>query len=344
MNTRRPKIFCQFVGQPRLTPISGDRINEIRFYRALATFADVYYNDERIDWENLEIGRSSEIKEPSRDYDLYYVRANNEFFKRLPHPKVTLAYPYEAEVFEMADAVLVTTQRWQELLQEHNSSPTAQRKLAKWYPSQIVEPRRLLNIKQTIDPYFCKECPSQPIFEWKARMTNATIFGFFGRITDDTIPFELVEAVAEVRRGLGDSTSPLVAFAGSIRTSLPSPSVNLGNVAYQRMPALLRACGGTLGQSCPDSDFLGSGKFLDSMACGVPIICRPNAVRIEQVGERYPGFYRTQAEARELVRRLCVDDAFGQELRQYLSTSATPFLPSVNGRRIRAEIESAGLL
>jgi hypothetical protein len=105
----KPKIYCLFTDRPTLSPTSGDKINEINFYRALSTFADIYYNDQIIDWTQDEIGGGDIVRPPSQRYDLYYVRANPRFFLSLPHPKITLAYPYCPESFKTADAIAVTT-------------------------------------------------------------------------------------------------------------------------------------------------------------------------------------------------------------------------------------------
>ncbi len=344
MNPKRPKIYCLFLDRPVMEPLSGDRINELRFYRSLSSFADVYYNDVLIDWDSEVIGDPSGLKTPTRDYDLYYVRANPELFKSLPHPKITLAYPYDAEVFAMADALVVTTEAWQNLLQEHSASAEVQKKLAKWYPDKIVLPRTILNIQQTIDPHFLQPISPSSEFVWRAKMTGAQAFGFFGRVTEETIPSELIDSLGVIRERLGSSTSPLAAFAGSIRTALPKPAVSLGQIPYDEVPSALAACRGTLGQMCADSDYLGSGKLLDAMATKTPIITRRNAVRDEQLGPDYPGTYDHSDEALDILWQLCTNDAFHSGLQKYLADRAKLFLPTSTGHRIHQKLAGAGFL
>ncbi|MEM9360778.1 MAG: hypothetical protein AAGB04_31775 [Pseudomonadota bacterium] len=342
--SRRPKIFCQFLARPTLEPQSGDRINEIRFYRALSSFADVYYNDTLIDWSIGAIGDPTGLNTPSRDYDLYYVRSNPSLFKSLPSPKITMAYPYDREVFERADAIAVTTEAWSQLLKEHARSDAVRKKLAKWYPENIVLPERILNIQQTIDPTFIRKAPERSVFEWRARMTGALSFGFFGRVTDETLPNELIDGLDVIRKRLGSKTSPLAAFAGSIRTSLPMPSISLGQIPYNEMPNALAACRGTLGQMCAESDYLGSGKVLDSIATGTPIVTRRNPVRDEQLGAAYPGTYNTREEALEILWKLCTDEVAHSDIRACLADRAKLFLPEATGHRIQVSLEAAGLL
>lgn len=344
MTIRKPKIYCQFVDRPSLEPTSGDRINEIRFYRALSTFADVYYNDVLIDWSRDGIGDPDGLRSPTRDYDLYYVRANPDLFTALPHPKITMAYPYEKEVFSMADALIVTTDAWQRLLLEHKFSPAIRTKLQKWYPSKIEIPSTIINIKQTIDPMFLNPSSKQDIFSWKARLTGARCFGFFGRVTDETIPWELLEGLAVVRNRFGSTTDPIAAFAGSIRTTLPERTLSLGQIDYTKMPSLLAACFGTLGQMCADSDFLGSGKVLDAIATGTPIITRRNEVRDEQLGQDYFGTYDHKDEAIEMLWRLCNEKSFYTTLQDYLLERGKNFLPSESGKRIEQRLIDAKIL
>lgn len=345
---RRPKIFCQFVDFPGIGKTAGDRINEIRFYRSLSTFADVYYNDVLIDWSKDFIGVEGErgdLNEPSRDYDLYYVRANPDLFKRLPHPKVTLAYPYSEEIFEAADALFSTTGAWSDMLRVYNDSEESQTKLGKWYPEQIQPPKAVVNIRQTIDPIFLDEPPERARFNWRVKTTMAkNVFGFFGRVTDETIPQRLVTSVDRARERMGDKTEAIVAFAGSIRTKLPGYTLNLGRADYHEMPALLSACRATLGQECPDSGFLGSGKTLDSVACGVPVISERNPVRIEQLGADYKGLFDTQEEADHLIHEVCANDAFYQELVADLMIRREMLLPPAIGAHIHQAIKDAGLL
>ncbi len=338
------KIFCQYINYPSLSPTSGDKINEIRFYRALSEFADIYYNDHLVDWSSDELGVPGKLNPPSRQYDLYYVRGNHELLQSLPHPKATMAYPYDPKSFAEVDAVFVTTQAWSDLLKQHNGSVAVQQKLAKWYPEQIEMPRNIVNIQQTIDPMFCEEPSSAELLYWRARTTGAPVFGFFGRVTEETIPRDLLNAIEYVRDVEKSTVSPLAAFSGSIRTKLPNSVLNLGTIAYRDMPKVIRVCHGTLGQSCKDSDYLGSGKILDSIACGTPIITKENLVRVEQLGAEYPGLFNTQEQANEILLKLCTDEDFVSEVRSYLLSRRSSFLPKASGNRIRDRLIEAELL
>ncbi len=169
----RPKIYVLHAHLASLQPTSGDRIETIRFMKTLSQFGDVFYNDDPVLFDRPDLGLTrTSVELPQRNYDLYYVRANHEIFRRLPGPKITMAYPYDPEIYAMADAIVVTTSEWKRLLQSYNSDAEVRTKLAKWYPAdQIVMPRHIVNIRQTIEPAFDQY--SRPRIElYRAKMTN----------------------------------------------------------------------------------------------------------------------------------------------------------------------------
>ncbi|MEP5152740.1 hypothetical protein [Planktotalea sp.] len=340
----RPRIFVQFLDKPFIEPTRGDMINELRFYKALMTFADVYYNDHLLHPDGTFEIRPDKLYAPSRDYDLYYVRANAELFKSLPHPKVTMALPYNEEMFAIADALIVTTQAWKDLLGSNGASDPDHAFLQKWYPKGFKTSSKIVNIRQSIDALFLKEISPQDRFEARAMTTGAGVFGFFGRVTDETIPQTLMRAIQTAKSRAKDTSPLLSAFAGNIRIALPKDSLNLGTVPYEKMPALLSGCLATLGQECADSSYLGSGKILDSMAVGTPIVSRRNLVREEQLGADYPGLFDTQEEANEIIWKLCDGSDFSTELSNYLLERRNMFTPTSNGAFIRQALEQAHML
>lgn len=342
----KPKIYCLFTDRPVLAPSSGDKINEINFYRALSTFADVYYNDQLIDWSKDEIGGGADIKHPSRKYDLYYVRANAKLFLTLPHPKITLAYPYCPECFKDADAVAVTTNGWMELLQQFNDSPAVQKRLSRWYPDKIIMPKNLINVRQTVNPLFFEASSSKELFVQKAKLSIGFGYGFFGRLSRDTLPLDLIKHVGNIPVRVSDNELPLTVLAGPAEKNLtfPARSLYLGSVDYSNMPALNKSCKVILGQNCPDSDFLGSGKVLDAMASGTPVICRKNAVRLEQCGEEYQGHYETEDEGRWLINTVYRDPQFLSALSEYSVNRSNNFSPKNNGIFIREQLQAIDIL
>lgn len=345
-NTIRPRIFVQFLDKPSIDPTRGDMINELRFYKALMTFADVYYNDHLLLADGTLETVPDRLHPPSRDYDLYYVRANAELFKSLPHPKVTLALPYDAEMFAIADALIVTTQVWEDLLTTQSGVSKNNPFMSKWYPRTWSVSTKVINIRQSIDELFLRDIPAQDRFEGRAMTTGAQVFGFFGRVTEETIPQTLMTSIQRAQDRAEGSRPVLCGFAGHIQNGAPIPvgSLDLGKVPYTKMPVLLSACLGTLGQECADSSYLGSGKILDSMAVGTPVVSQRNLVREEQLGAEYPGLFDTQEDADEIVWRLCSDPSFGVELSDYLLERRSMFTPKANGAFIRNALETAQLL
>ena len=217
--------------------------------------------------------------------------------------------------------------------------------LGKWYPEQISEPKHILNFRQPIDPVFLRGPSEKSLFKWRVKTTYSdSIFGFFGRITEETIPMRLVTAVERVRASTGSNTTPLVAFAGKIRTRLPGMTLNLGKVDYLEMPGLFSACRATLGQECPDSAFLGSGKVVDSIASGVPVISARNKVREEQLGADYRGLFDTQEEADHIIHEACANEEFYAGLLADTEKAKSEILPEAIGALVYQTIRDLGVL
>ena len=101
---KKPKLYC-LLGQNRtLDPTGGDKINEARFLRSASKYFDVYYNNVPFNQGGETFGDPEvEVAPPSQEYDLYYVRNNRDILLQCGSPCVTMAVPYDAEVFERVD-------------------------------------------------------------------------------------------------------------------------------------------------------------------------------------------------------------------------------------------------
>jgi glycosyltransferase involved in cell wall biosynthesis len=169
---------------------------------------------------------------------------------------------------------------------------------------------------------------------------------FFGRLSPDTLPIELIKSVGKLPFDISDLKMPLVALAGPASKNMvfPPNSLYLGPIAYSEMPGLNRACNVILGQDCPDSDFLGSGKILDAIASGTPVICRKNAVRIEQLGSKYEGHYETIEEGEWLIKSAYDNHDFLSTIQRHCIERSFQFSAKNNGDFIRKQFEKIGIL
>lgn len=341
----RPKIFCLFSNKGRLSAKGGDSINETRFYRVLSCFADVYYNDELIDWDADTFGKDPDPKMPTRDYDLYYIRANHEFFLKLPSPKFTMAYPYDDEVYKEADGIFTTTDIWIQLIEDLNKSQNAQKILSTWFPSKIIEPKLMINIEQSCDPRFEGfDFKKSKLLEYRALTTGAKVIGLYGRITDDTLPWDAMDHINNLRKRMRSPADPLFALAGSLRIPCPSGAIYFGSVPYLEMPYLFSVTAAAIGGTGEAGVYLGSTKILDAMQQGVPILQKRRLARIEQLGENYLGFYDTSSELDSLIEKIVFDEGFRKALSDDLLDRRLLFLPAAAAKRVLSRLQAAGLL
>ncbi|MCC6710256.1 MAG: glycosyltransferase [Gammaproteobacteria bacterium] len=338
--TRRPRIWCGFANKGTLDAARGDSIGEMRILKMLSCFADVYYNGVAVDRDCLCFGAGEQLTLPRDEFDLYYVRANNALFAQLPHPKICMAYPYDEEIFAMADGLVVTTDIWKHLLLTPARRPPFAEFFAKWYPDTFHTAKPIVQFKQAIDPSFAAIAASdQQRSAWRFKLTNTDVFGFYGRLDKSSLPYSIMQAAQSDSR-------VLLAFAGRIRSDLKAEQdiiarhVYLGQVPYQQMPQLIAATACTLaGESC-DDDVLGSNKVLDSIGLGVPVICKRNPVRDEYLGADYLGLFDDTAHAAALLGAFLGDRKWRETLLAQTRAAATRNALADAAAYTAAEIES----
>jgi len=313
------RIWCLFGNKPALSIAHGDSIGEARILRMLSHDFDVYYNGVRLDETNpLDFGGGTDVRVPTGDeYDLYYVRANPEVFLQLPHPKVTMAYPYHEEAFRAADALVVTTEAWGELLQADRGTRDSNHFFQRHYPPRAHIPGRVIQFKQATDPLLGPEAVSaRQVAKWRFEFTSAAApIGYAGRLDAD-IPRISIDAFLNATSG-----SPVV-YAGRIRSGAAPEllrhdrALYVGSVPYVEMPSFYSALAITTTQEGSDAQFLGNNKVLDSISVGTPVITQRNRVRDEYLGEDYQGLFDTPPQAEQLFRSFVADAGTRDELRR----------------------------
>ena len=65
------KIYVTLAGVTDLAQNNGDRINEVSMYSAMSKFADVYYNNQKIDFSlpNFGVDPKRPVAPPDKKYD-----------------------------------------------------------------------------------------------------------------------------------------------------------------------------------------------------------------------------------------------------------------------------------
>lgn len=333
----RLRIYALHSTRPMLGTGAGDLINEARFLTSLSRFADVFYNGQLFQPEAPDYGlNAEEVVVPTGGYDLYYVRANPEIFAQLPHPKIAMGYPYVEEVFRSADALVVTTAAWKKGLEPYDPETSEySARMTEWYGDSIHPPPPIINIKQTIDPHFQQQPVEKDVLEARMRLALSKAIGFFGRIQDNTFPNMFLEAYREV-----NARHPEVKFAvgGTVRMPLDRTILRVPRLPHDKMPGLLRACMATATDEGNDGMFLGSGKVLDSMASGVPVIAFRAPTRVEQLGDDYPLYYENVDECRTCIEAAIFDQDLRYAAKSHLEERLKIFTPEARGEALEAEL------
>lgn len=331
---KKPKLYCLLGTNRTLEPTGGDKINEARFLRSASSYFDVYYNNVLYVNGCEEFGHPGVgVSPPSQEYDLYYVRNNRDILLQCGAPCVTMAVPYDAEVFDRVDGLIVTTQTWRDLLLKRDEDDEARAILKDWYGdgSNLIR-KPVFYVGQAYDPGFRQPMPRRTL-RFRHSFSNGDAIGYFGRIAPSTMPTIAMTAVMDVAR-----FSPQLQFiyGGFVRKPVTSRiGLQVPPIAYGDMPAAIAACTAVVGNEEKDADFLGSGKIIDAMAVGTPVLAKLNPVRLEQLGEDYPLFYRDRWEAALKLHELVTGGlAFRQAVTDFMAKRLEHHHPDEVGRRL----------
>lgn len=329
----KPTLYCLLGTTPHLPPVGGDRINEARFLRCFSRHFDIYYNNIPYDPADDTFGAPDvEISPPDKEYDFYYVRGNTEILKKCGHPRVISGLPYDPEAYELADGIILTTQIWQNYLERRDTDEHARDALADWYgQGDIVKPKNIIYLGQAVDPAFERPDPARTDV-YRKKFTNGFAVGYFGRIAPTTMPAVAMAGIEQVQASHPDVE---FVFGGFVRKPTTAPKgIPVPRIAYEDMPNAVAACGAVLGNEEKDSAFLGSGKIIDAMAAGTPILAKHNPVRVEQLGLDYPLFYSTSDEAARCLMQLIEGgDKYRREIADYLERRLGHYSQAAVGER-----------
>ncbi|PCJ81368.1 MAG: hypothetical protein COA57_14245 [Flavobacteriales bacterium] len=331
------KIYHLLSSVKRLEPTSGDKINEINLLRALSLFSDVYYNNQYFSSNDPDYGlKEAEITVPSEKFDLYYIRNNIEIFRQLPHPKVWVALPYNEEAFKSADAVLTFNEPWKRGLEQYNDDSKYYSFFSGVYPKKIIAPKKVINIGQVLNEAFQPGINGFPLFRYKAKYGMGFTVGYFGRITEETMPRDYLSVLPQLKKQIQNLETVI---AGSIRTEIPDKSIRISRpIAFEEMPCATTACDVILANEQDEANWAGSAKPLEAMGCGIPIILTKRPSRVTQLGEEYPLFYTSADDMAQKIIKLYNDKEFYKEVSRYMIERAQQFYPEARAKDLKQKL------
>lgn len=332
VDKKRPRIYAIFGKNSVLQTTRGDQIGEIRLLRAISNWADVYYNNIKVYPNSTILGGGDCIELPNQEYDLCYVRANGDLLERLPKPRLTMAYPLNEMPEGSYEGLLVTTKPWKQLLEKKITDTIF---VETWYAGRLPEAKHIVYAPQAIDGKFIPEHVRDRLkFKYRFKTTGVPAIGFYGRLAKDTIPQSMLESIEHVTNILG-SQALVSLLAGQWRgTPVNHHGIYLGNIPYSEMPSLLSQTEIIWGQECFDSRILGSGKILDAIGMGIPVLGRQNPVRVEVLGADYAGLFTSTEQAKKLLFEYISNDKLKLKLKNQLRERGLDLTPEKVGKTI----------
>ena len=333
--TQRPRIYALLGSHAAIRYDNGDRINELRFLNVLSRFGDVFYNGRSFVRGAAEAGGGDRIATPDRgDYDLVYVRGNAEVFTAAPGPKIYLGLPYSRAAFEAADAVAVTTQPWKLALEAPSGAARERWDLDRYYDREtFTPPRSVIHIEQSIDERFDPSCVADPrTDDFKVRFGWGFTIAYMGRLHDNSLPYALMAATPKLRAAYPDLN---IVMAGPSKVEWAGRGVNyVGRIGYGEMPYAISACDMMVYDHDETGHWLGAGKVLDALACGVPVLCRRHEARVEQLGADYPLFFDDEAELVDRVAAYRRSKDVREQCHAILRARRIHYLPDAVAARV----------
>lgn len=306
---KRLKIHCNLGTISCLGGQRGDIINETNIYRVLGQFADVYYNNQKLNFSDkkyLGTCPSAKLSQPKEGYDLYYVRGNPDIFTKIKGKKIYFCSPYDKRSFDIADGIVYITDTWARMM---DMSPLPYF-LQNIYPSGAHVPKRKIVFNQVVTPRNLKNHP-----ETKAlRRDNNFIIGCFGATRKSNYPnylFDILYDLPDKVRfifNLNKKDLPFIVEPGywNKNKGMIMPRVDIiPSIPFAQMPYAISACDALFYNfKINDGDVAGALRVLDAMSYGVPIFCSRKDARVEELGRDYELFFSSPMELFNKIKYL----------------------------------------
>ena len=134
-------------------------------------------------------------------------------------------------------------------------------------------------------------------------------FGFFGSLAMQIFPNLAIKALQRI---INDGYEVNIIAAGKkySNTVVPNKVNYLGYLPYESIPGYIQTCTCLIANEGIETEYLGSGKVLDAIAAGIPILSYRSAVREEQLGKDYLGFYSSEEEAYFIAKFILENSSF----------------------------------
>jgi glycosyltransferase involved in cell wall biosynthesis len=298
---------------PIIKPISGDQITEISIMKCLSVYYDVYYNNQLIDLNKPDFGLTNEtIELPTRKYNYYWIRNNDKILLNCQGIKIRCGAPYTEDSYKKTDIIICYSKSWEKKLKNYNDKYIESGGL---YPnSKIIIPKNIMTVYQTIDNRFYDRITDSEKIYFKNKMIGPNcdlLIGHFGRLSNTCYPKHLLPAFDILCKKYPNKNLKLL-FCGKpshfkvdIQTNNPNVIVDKKGINHEDIHKFIQSCDLiTSDYNSPTADWGGCMHILESMACGVPVLCGNFDVRIEQLGKNYQFFWNKNDSNNLIIQQI----------------------------------------
>lgn len=310
---KKKKIYFLHCKSPIIKPLSGDQITEISIIKCLNEYYNVYYNDQLIDINKPNFGLTlNKIQLPTRKYDYYWIRNNDNILLKCDGIKIRCGAPYTKESYDNSDIIVCYSKSWEEKLKNYNNKFVESGGL---YPkSKIIIPKNIMTIYQTIDERFYSSINDNQIKKYRRKMVGSNcdlLIAHFGRLSNTCYPKHLLPAFDILCKKYPKKNIKLL-FCGKkahfrvdIKTKNSNVIIDKKGINHKDIHRYIQSCDLiTSDYNSPTADWGGCMHILESMACGVPILCGNFDVRKEQLGMGYPFFWDKNGIDKKIIKQI----------------------------------------
>jgi len=290
----KKNIYYLLENRPSIKPISGSQITELSIIKSLSHHYNVYYNNQLVDFSKPNYGLTkSKVELPDKKYDYYWIRNNDNIFKNCKGTKILCAAPYNGENYKNADIVVCYTETWKKKLEKTSK---------KYNNSNDIIPKKVLVAFQSISKCFFNKIDFNKVDKYrniflKSKKNCDLLIGHFGRISPSCYPKYLLPAFDKLCIKYPNKNLKLI-FCGNNSHQKKKIITNNKNVLthngipHNKIYKYIQLCHLTTSDYDISSvNWGGCMHIIESIACGVPILCGNFDVRKEQLGEDYPLFW-----------------------------------------------------
>lgn len=309
----RKTIYFLHCRTPIIKPISGDQITEISIMKCLSLYYDVYYNNQLIDFNKPNFGLTeTKVQLPNKKYDYYWTRNNDDVLLNCPGIKIRCGAPYTENSYNKSDIIVCYSKSWEEKLNNYNNKYVESANL---YPkSKIIIPKNTMTVYQSIESRFFDRITNSEKANYRNKMVGTNcdfLIAHFGRISSSCYPTHLLPAFNKLCKRHHNKNLKLL-FCGKfchfkldIQTNNPNVIINKIGIDHEDIHKYIQSCDLiTSDYNSPTADWGGCMHILESMACGVPVLCGNFDVRKEQLGDDYPFFWDKNGKDNLIIQQI----------------------------------------